>query len=224
MIRVTVIVEGQTEETFVKGTLAQALWPRKIYVTPIILGVPGHKGGRTNYARVRKDLLRQLKQDRNAYCSTMIDFYGLGEGFPHEPLSPDAPGIERVEHIESAIKWDICSGIPDLRPDLRLISYLSLHEYEALLFSDPQVLAQAVERPALASRFRQIRDGFPTPEDINDGPDTSPSKRIAAVYPAYRKVIDGELAAGKIGIDKMRIECPHFNAWLKCLEQLPELR
>lgn len=70
---------------------------------------------------------------------------------------------------------------------------------------------------------RPLLLAFSTPEDIDDGPDTAPSKRIGGVYPAYRKVIDGELAARKIGIDKMRIECPHFNAWLKRLERLPEL-
>lgn len=77
MTRVYVIVEGP-EESFVKGPLAEALWPHDALLIPIILGVPGHKGGRTNYARVQKDLVRQLKQDRTAYCSTMIDFYGLG--------------------------------------------------------------------------------------------------------------------------------------------------
>ena len=68
MSRVVVIVEGATEEAFVKGPLAEALWPSQVYLTPIILGVPGHQGGRTNYARVQKDLLRKLKQDTGAYC------------------------------------------------------------------------------------------------------------------------------------------------------------
>jgi hypothetical protein len=52
--RVSVIVEGPTEQSFVQGVLAPLLWVREIYVTPTILGVPGHKGGRTNYACVRK--------------------------------------------------------------------------------------------------------------------------------------------------------------------------
>jgi hypothetical protein len=52
--RVYVIVEGATEESFVAGPLAEALWPHQVYLTPIIVGVPGHKGGRTNYARVQR--------------------------------------------------------------------------------------------------------------------------------------------------------------------------
>lgn len=221
MRRVFVIVEGPTEESFVKGPLAEALWPHQVYLIPIILGVPGHKGGRTNYARVQKDLLRQLKQDRTAYCSTMIDFYGLGPGFPGTPLSPHLANIQKVERVERAIKDDISGRIPDFRPDVRLIPYLSLHEYEGLLFSDPNALAQALRQPNLAYRFHQVRNDFPTPEDINDNPNTAPSKRVIAIYSAYRKVIEGTLAARAVGIERMRQECAHFRNWLEQLETLP---
>jgi hypothetical protein len=172
--RVYVIVEGATEESFVKGPLAEALWPRSVLLTPIILGVPGHKGGRTNYARVRKDLLRQLKQDPGAHCSTMIDFYALGDGYPGTPTPEGMSQIDKVRRIERAIQNDIRREIPELRPDLRMIPYLSLHEYESLLFSDPAAFAEALRRPDLAARLQGVREHFPTPEDINDGPQTAP--------------------------------------------------
>jgi hypothetical protein len=86
--RIKIIVEGQTEESFIEKVLAPALWHREIYLTPIILGVPGHKGGNVNYARVKKDILLHLRQDPEAYCSTMLDLYGLGEGFPGVPPPP----------------------------------------------------------------------------------------------------------------------------------------
>ncbi|MGO9261221.1 MAG: DUF4276 family protein [Bryobacteraceae bacterium] len=222
MSRVVVIVEGATEESFVAGPLAEALWTRQVCLTPIILGVPGHKGGRPNYARVQKDLLRQLKQDPTAYCSTMIDFYGLGQGFPGTPPPAHLANLQKVEHIERAIKEDICGRIPDFRPDVRLIPYLSLHEYEGLLFSDPDALAQALTQPDLADRFHQIRSHFPTPEDIDDSPETAPSKRILAIYSAYRKVIQGTLAARAVGVERMRRECPHFRNWIEQLETLPD--
>jgi hypothetical protein len=223
VIRVFVIVEGPTEESFVKGPLVEALWRHQVYLTPIILGVPGHKGGRTNYARVQKDLLRQLKQDPTAYCSTMIDFYGLGPGFPGTPLPPHLGSIQKVEHIERAVKEDICGRIPDLRPDVRLIPYLSLHEYEGLLFSDPDALARSLNQPKLAHRFHGIRNDFLTPEDIDDSPENAPSKRVVAIYSAYRKVIEGTLAARAVGIERMRKECQHFRNWLERIESLPDL-
>ena len=223
MKRVFVLVEGATEESFVSGPLAEALWPHEVYLTPIILGVPGHKGGRTNYGRVQKDLLRQLKQDPIAFCSTMIDFYGLGQGFPGTPLPPHLANIQKVEHIERAIKDDICSRIPDSCPDVRLIPYLSLHEYEGLLFSDPDALAQALKQPSLAHRFHQVRNDFLTPEDINDDPERAPSKRVVTIYSAYRKVIEGTLAAKAVGIERMRQGCEHFRNWLTQLEALRDL-
>jgi len=72
-------------ESFVRNVLADVLWANNVHPTPILLGRPGHKGGRTNYARLKRDVVVQLKQDRGGYCSTMVDLYGLGPGFPGHP-------------------------------------------------------------------------------------------------------------------------------------------
>ena len=222
MIRVKLVVEGLTEESFAKDVLSEVLWPRQVYLIPVLLGVPGQKGGRTNYARVKKDILLHLKQDRTAYCSTMLDFYGLGKGFPGTPVPPDLSNIDKVTHLEQAIKADICELIPDLRPDVRFLPYLQLHEYEGLLFSDPPAFASAINQPYLAQTFQQVRDSFPTPEDINDDPNAAPSKRVVQAYRSYRKVLHGTIAARGIGIEAMRRECPHFREWLRQLEALSQ--
>ena len=112
---------------FVNQVLAPFFWPFDTVLLPILLGVPGQKGGRANYERVRKDVLRQLKQQGSVYCTTMIDFYRLGKGFPGSKLSTSGTAAERVKQIESEWKTDICSTVPDLRPDLRFIPYLCLH-------------------------------------------------------------------------------------------------
>jgi hypothetical protein len=213
-------VEGQTEEAFVNEMLAESLWPDGVYPTPILLGVPGHKGGRPNYARVRKDVLLHLKQDRAAYCSTMLDFYGLGPGFPGTPVPPGLPSTAKATLVERAMKADVCQLAPDLRPDVRFVPYVQLHEYEGLLFSDPHLLAEAVKQPHLAEAFQRVRDGFPTPEDIDDDPITEPSKRIRQLFGSYRKVLDGTIAARGVGIEAMRRQCPHFRDWLARLQAL----
>ena len=201
MIRVYIIVEGQTEESFFKDTLAPAFWSREVYLTPRILGIPGQKGGRTSYARVRKDVLTQLKQDPTAFCTTMLDYYGLGAGFPGTPLPPNLSNMEKVERIEKAFKDDICAEIRDLHPNVRFIPHLQLHEYESLLFSDPQAFATALSQPRLVQIFDTLRGRFPTPEDIDDGVQTAPSKRVLQAYPAYKKVIDGTLAGRAVGVE-----------------------
>jgi hypothetical protein len=220
LTRVYVVVEGQTEESFVGNVLAAVLWPRRVYLTPIILGSPGHKGGNPNYARVKKDILKLLKQDRAAYCSTMIDFYGLGRGFPGTPLPENLSSLDKVRQIEQAFKADVAAELRDLRADVRLLPYLQLHEYEGLLFSDPQAFASGIGQQHLVGRFQAIRGAFPTPEDINDNPNTAPSKRVVDVYRAYSKPIDGLRAAQAVGIARMRQECPHFREWLEQLEAL----
>jgi hypothetical protein len=220
MMRVTVVVEGQTEESFVKDVLAPELWPRQVFLTPIIIGVPGQKGGRTNYARLKKDVMLTLKQDSGVYCSTMIDFYGLGSGFPGLPVPANTQNLEKVRQIERAVKEDIVAERPDLRPDVRFLPYLQLHEFEGLLFSDPVAFASGIGEPRLASRLQGIRNQFETPEDINDDPNTAPSKQVINAHPPYRKVLNGVQAARAVGIARMRQECPHFRNWLEQLEAL----
>jgi Domain of unknown function (DUF4276) len=133
--RIKIIVEGQTEESFIEKVLAPALWHREIYLTPIILGVPGHKGGNVNYARVKKDILLHLRQDPAAYCSTMLDLYGLGGGFPGVPPPPNQTGHQKARIREQAIYQDIVASAPGTRADVRFYSYLQVHEYEGLLFA-----------------------------------------------------------------------------------------
>ena len=217
MTRVSVIVEGRTELSFVQVVLAPLLWGREIYLEPTILGVTGHKGGRTNYARLKKDVLRQLKGDRTAWCSTMLDFYGLGKGFPGTPLPPNLSNVDKVLRLERAMKEDIIAEVPGLRPDVRFLPYLQLHEYEGLLFSDTEAFANGISQPHLTARFQAIRQSFPTPEDIDNSPETAPSKRVLGLCPSYNKVLDGTRAASAVGIEAMRRECPHFREWVESL-------
>ena len=221
MTRLYVVVEGQTEESFVRNVLAEVLWGSNVHPTPILLGTPGHKGGRTSYARVKRDVVVLLKQDRGAYCSTMVDLYGLGAGFPGHPPPDHLSNIDKVRHVEQAVKQDICGDLPDdLRPDLRFIPYLQLHEYEAILFSDPEAFATGINHPHLRLQFQRIRDEFDSPEDINNDPETAPSKRVIAACPTYKKVIEGTQAAAAVGIPTMREQCHHFREWIESLEAL----
>ncbi len=112
------------------------------------------------------------------------------------------------------------SNVPDLRADVRFLPYLQLHEFEALLFSDPGAFARGIYKPHLTEALQRIRAGFPTPEDINDNIETAPSKRIMKLYAGYRKPLYGSLAALEVGINRMRDECPHFSEWVARIEAL----
>jgi hypothetical protein len=220
MSRVRVIVEGPTEESFVSGPLYSALVPYGVFLHPIVLGVPGHKGGNVKYQRVKSDILRTLKQDPTAYCSTLFDLYGLGEGFPAQSHAIRLSGAAKAEFLEQSILQDLIQDIPQFRPDVRFIPYIQPYEFEGLLFSDPTALAKSMFRADLEPHLRAIRNKFETPEDINDSPESAPSKRILHLNHGYSKVISGTLAAEEMGIDVIIGQCPRFRSWFDKLAAL----
>jgi hypothetical protein len=63
------------------------------------------------------------------------------------------------------------------------------------------------------------------PEEINDGETTAPSKRIASQIPEYEAVKPsaGPQIVQAIGLATVRSKCPHFDAWVKRLENLGQL-
>jgi hypothetical protein len=112
----------------------------------------------------------------------------------------------------------------------RLIPYLQLHEFEGLLFSSPVTIAAPFEEEK-TSKYRQlvkalqnIRQDFRTPEEINNRHETCPHRRLKQLIPSYRKVFHGVMIASKIGLEKIREECPHFDSWVTQLESLGELK
>ena len=72
--------------------------------------------------------------------------------------------------------------------------------------------------------LQQVAGHFATPEEIDEGQGTAPSKRIRSFAAHYQKVTDGNLAATRIGLKRMRRKCPHFDHWLDSLEALGQRR
>jgi len=60
------------------------------------------------------------------------------------------------------------------------------------------------------------------PEEINEGVNTSPSKRLINHIPIYErsKTRVGALAIAAIGLPTLRARCPHFDDWIRQLERL----
>jgi len=217
MIRIKMLVEGQTEETFVRDVLAPYYVRLQIFITPIIvLTSPGCKGGITSYGKVRHQLIRLCREDSSAVITTMIDLYGLRNDFPgkqDDDYPVNGTGEQKAVFLEGCVTEDI--------GERNLIPYFSVHEFEALLFADPGKFADWIDDEGPVGSLLQIRQNAGgLPEDINENPNTAPSKRIAALVPHYKKPLHGPLIAEDIGLDAMRQVCPHFNKWLSRLEQL----
>lgn len=223
MIRLHFVVEGQTEETFVNQTLAPHLARLSVFsdarcvATSRKRGVK-YRGGGNSYEKVKNDIARWMREDRGADArfTTMLDLYALPAGFPAYESAPALNDPRRrVNAIESALKEDI--------GDWRFIPYIQLHEFEALLLSNPQKLAvQFHDSEAGIRRLADMASRYSSPEMIDDGVETAPSKRIIAEIPEYsgRKASAGPVVANHIGLDALRSHCEHFGEWLNELERL----
>jgi hypothetical protein len=97
----------------------------------------------------------------------------------------------------------------------RFVPYIQLHEFEALLFSEPTGFLEAFpDEQKAVSQLVQVRAQFPSPEEINDGVNTAPSKRILNALPDFQKPVAGLLTARRIGLAAIRRECRHFDEWI----------
>lgn len=215
MIRVNMLVEGQTEEIFVKRVLATYLGEQGIFVTARSVETSRKKGtisrgGGLKYVRFRNDLSRWMKEDPQAWYTSMIDFYALPDDFPGMDLIPSINNpYERVEHVENALASDISSR--------SFIPYIQLHEFEALLLSEPKMFGKYfIGKDRATNQLANYCNGFPTPEHINLGAETSPSKSIIRFIPEYHKakIAASPIIAGHIGMERMRGKCKHFSEWL----------
>ncbi|MEZ4511143.1 MAG: DUF4276 family protein [Chloroflexota bacterium] len=226
MRRVKIVVEGQTEESFVNGLLAEHLALRGVFVTPILLTtkrtqskrgreqmMPGrsYKGGITSYAKIKMDV-RNALADKNAMVTTMIDFYGLPDDFPGVAQKPTGTPYEQVVYLEQSFANDIGST--------RFWPFLVLHEYEALLFSQPEMIANAFPGQEVGSVLQDARNRFTSPEEINQGRETHPAARIQACVRGYKKPFHGVTIAQRIGLAQIRHQCHHFEQWVAWLESL----
>ena len=228
MTRLFVLVEGETAETFVNDVLAPHLYRAGyINVSARLMGGQHqrrHRGGIRPWTETRRAIQNQLRQDAGLIVTTMVDYYGLPSSGPRSwPGRAEAvhlPLPDRAIHVENAIRSDVAASMGDGFNPARLIPYVMMHEFEAMLFSDCDRFAQAIDHPELAGSFQAIRDRFSTPEDINDSQVTAPSKRIENLAPDYQKPVDGTAAVSAIGLDTIRGECPHFGQWLELLEGL----
>lgn len=228
MKRLLVHVEGESEEAFVNQLLYPHLFGHGVLVSARLLGhrsERARRGGIISWPKARGDLLRHLKQDHRLYVTTIVDYYGMprsgSSAWPGRRQAASVPMSKRPELVETAIRDDVATAMGTGFVVSRFVPFVMFHEFEALLFSDCREFAEAIDRPSLSAPFQAIRDRFSTPEEINDSATTAPSKRLAALMPSYSKVRRAELAAPAVGLEAMRLECPHFADWLERLENLP---
>lgn len=164
-IRLNFVVEGQTEETFVNHLLLPHLASRSIRASARCVQTGRrrnvkHRGGVVRYAQARGDITRPLWMDeqrgRDVRFTTMFDLCQLPNDFPgYEAPAPDPR--EQVGALQVAMLDDI--------GDERLLPYIQLHEFEALVLSAPETLRGLYpDHGSGVSRLVEMAASFRSPE------------------------------------------------------------
>lgn len=171
-----------------------------------------HRGG-GRWSHWLRDLKRLLGEHSGRF-TTMFDLYGLPDDFPSlQACSSIVDTVVRASALEKAMA--------DIVDDWRLIPYIQRHEFETLVLSGLQELGDLLEGDDLTG-LGELRAavGAAPPEDINDGRETAPSKRLERFVPGYRKTVHGPLVLEACGVAKLVKRCPRFGEWVARLEAI----
>jgi hypothetical protein len=216
MIRVYVVCEGQTEETFIRNVITPILVYQEIFLEAKLIPTSKiGKGGALTYERVKRFIKNSLKENCQPIVTTFFDLYALDNKFPDFELSQKQNDVyKKVAILENAFKQDIVQD--NFNFSNRFFPYIQPYEFEGLLFSDIAKLTEIENTWTQSTHYLQaIRHQAETPEHINDGYETKPSARLTQYLnnPSFRKTLHGTLAIEAIGIDKLLAECRHFSEW-----------
>jgi hypothetical protein len=197
MKTLAISVEGPTEREFVNRVLKPHLqnfgWS---VIKPVSLD------GGVSMRRVREEI--RLLAQRFHYVTTLYDLYAF-----------DGHDGRDAQALESAIH-EAVGPVPNL------LAYVQRHEFEALLFADPQRVADHFPDKDGLKQLQKALQQCGAPENINHGFDTCPSRRLKRAFASYDKVRHGAELTAQIGLAQVRNACPRFGAWLTKLENLNE--
>jgi hypothetical protein len=218
MKRVIVICEGPTEIEFCKDVL----YPYFINIG-IIIQTPLIKksgGGIVPWPALKKQIEIHLLQDRAAYVTTIIDYYGIHAQyqFPDwESAHRNPDKNQRMTILEAAMHQSVNNSLNN-----RFIPYLQLHEFEGLLFNNIEAFTNQIPEGEFVDKDELIKtiENHPNPELINDTPNNAPSYRLKRLIKGYSKIVYGAILAREIGLERIRAKCPRFDNWIIQLEGL----
>ncbi|MFP6562359.1 DUF4276 family protein [Paraburkholderia sp. B3] len=148
--RVNILVEGQTEESFVRDLLVPHLAGFSVWATARVVRTSKyHKGGAVSYVKICDQVSRWCLEDQTAVVTTMFDVYGLPANYPGVNAWNNAGNaVNQVALLENTLKNSVAKQ--------NFLPYLQLHEFEALLFSDLDAFAYCDVDPAHIVGWRVI--------------------------------------------------------------------
>jgi len=222
MKRLLVVCEGQTEQEFVQKVLNPYLISTGLNNDVTCHVISQSRGGLSKYSHLEKDIIKSL-YETDIVLTTLIDFYKVPTNTPnYRKLNLRESKINQVQYLEKSIKENIEQK--QEREFRDFIPYIQLHEFEALIFSSIEgVKSVFTPKEANFKEIEAVIKQFPNPEDINNGENTAPSKRLKRYINDYSKTLNGIEIINSIGLENIMAKCPHFKDWInKITEALHE--
>ena len=218
MKRLVIIVEGETEESFVNNILCPYFCSKGLYNTIQCFKTKHSHGGISKYSYIKKDILNTI-YEKDVVVSMMIDFYRLPSDFPgFNDLKATQTHQEQANLLEIRIKKDLEDSQKKLFENF--IPYIQLHEFEALVFASINGIDSLFERSEMDyNGLMNVIQQYPNPEDINNHPDTAPSVRLKKLISGYNKVLHGIDIINIVGMNELLEKCPRFKAWVESMEE-----
>jgi hypothetical protein len=168
-----------------------------------------HKGGVSRWSKLSAEITNLLSDSSITTLSTLFDYYGFPADSPGMQDRP--PGSKRmlVEHVERALREAV--------GDERFQPHLVLHELEAWVLAARSELGKYLDSMSLVDKLDKVVSGAEGPENVDDGPTTSPSHRLLEACPGYSKAQDGPEALRRAGLAVVLEQCPHAAAWIESM-------
>ncbi|RUA06989.1 MAG: hypothetical protein DSY43_00800 [Gammaproteobacteria bacterium] len=196
MVRLLISAEGHSEYKFIEESVDPYLAGLNIFVE-----IQNMKGN-VSVDRVNSKLNKLIYN--YDYVTTLYDFYGFKK--------------KSQEETKQSLERRIKQGIKQAQ-QYKIIPYIQMYEFEALLFSDAEIMANGLDTSQ--NWIDSIVSYFPNLETINNSKETAPSKLIGK-NARYIKTQHAPKILQEIGLSKIREKCQGFNAWLTQLEELGE--
>ncbi|CAC9589220.1 hypothetical protein BHECKSOX_934 [Bathymodiolus heckerae thiotrophic gill symbiont] len=196
MVRLLISVEGHSEYKFVEEVVVPYLSGFDIFVQT------QNMKGNIGLDRVGSKLNALIYS--YDFVTTLYDFYG----FQKRHLIDGETKESLEEKIKNRIKKD---------QRQKIIPYIQMYEFEALLFSDAEKMATGLNTNQ--DWINKILVNFNNIEKINNSKDAAPSKRIEK-NARYIKTTHAPNILNNIGLAEIRKKCTGFDAWITRLENL----
>jgi len=224
MLDLIVLCEGQTEREFCRQVVGPYVVASGVALAGTLVGKPQRKrGGIRPWIVYRAELERLAKERADRHLAVLVDYYAMPDSWPGRMESRGKPAGDRGVHVENCLSAEgnaIFAG--------RFHPCVQLHEFESLLFVDPDIAAMsiavgggAINHQSLATQMKAIRaECGGSVEQINDSPELAPSKRLTAIARGYDKVAWGVTAVADVSVPVLRDGCPWLDRWLTRIANL----